>query len=150
MRTIFIETNLTKTILTSVILQRGSRQWSAPSAVTLAWPASARRQDQRREKETETGKRLDGYQKHIQQSLDFAFLDLEHFLYLEQAFFLTPAAEKTKTQRQNSSKKLKEKTQPLGGRSLPYAKLKKKLKLMKFSPQNSKLSKGQHFSYHFY
>ena len=41
-------------------------------------------------------------------------------------FFLTPAAEKTKTQGQNSSKKLKEKTQPLGGRSLPYAKLKKK------------------------
>ena len=45
-----------------------------------------------------------------------------------QAFFLTPAAEKTKTQGQNSSKKLKEKTQPLGGRSLPYAKLKKKTK----------------------
>ena len=43
-------------------------------------------------------------------------------------FFLTPAAEKTKTQGQNSSKKLKEKTQPLGGRSLPYAKLKKKTK----------------------
>ena len=61
---------------------------------------------------------------------------------LSAGFFLTPAAEKTKTQGQNSSKKLKEKTQPLGGRSLPYAKLKKKLKLMKFSPQNSKFSKG--------
>ena len=41
-------------------------------------------------------------------------------------FFLTPSAEKTKTQGQNSSEKLKEKTQLLGGRSLPYAKLKKK------------------------
>ena len=47
---------------------------------------------------------------------------------LRTGFFLTPAAEKTKTQGQNSSKKLKEKTQPLGGRSLPYAKLKKKTK----------------------
>ena len=54
-------------------------------------------------------------------------------------FFLTPPAEKTKTQGQNSSKKLKQKTQPLGGLSLPYAKLKKKLTLMKFSPQNSKI-----------
>ena len=43
-----------------------------------------------------------------------------------QAFFLTPAAEKTKTQGQNSSKKLKKKTQTLGGLSLPFAKLKKK------------------------
>ena len=41
-------------------------------------------------------------------------------------FFLTPPAEKTKTLGQNSSKKLKEKTQPLGGHSLPYAKLMKK------------------------
>ena len=30
-------------------------------------------------------------------------------------FFLTPAAEKTKTQAQNLRKKLKEKTQPQGG-----------------------------------
>ena len=30
-------------------------------------------------------------------------------------FFLTPAAEKTKAQAQNSSQKLKEKTQPQGG-----------------------------------
>ena len=50
---------------------------------------------------------------------------------LRQAFFLTPPAEKTKTQGQNSSKKLKEKTQPLGGLSLPYAKLKKKTKIYK-------------------
>ena len=42
--------------------------------------------------------------------------------------FLTPLAEKTKTQGQNSRKKLKKKTQPLGGLSLPYAKLKKKIK----------------------
>ena len=34
---------------------------------------------------------------------------------LKQAFFLTRAAEKTKTQAQNSSQKLKEKTQPQGG-----------------------------------
>ena len=46
-------------------------------------------------------------------------------------FFLTPPAEKTKTQGQNSSKKLKEKTQPLGGLSLPCAKLKKKTKIHK-------------------
>ena len=32
-----------------------------------------------------------------------------------QAFFLTSVAEKTKTQAQNSSQKLKEKTQPQGG-----------------------------------
>ena len=34
---------------------------------------------------------------------------------LDQALFLTPAAEKTKTQARNSSQKLKEKTQPQGG-----------------------------------
>ena len=34
---------------------------------------------------------------------------------LIQALFLTPATEKTKTQAQNSSQKLKEKTQPQGG-----------------------------------
>ena len=46
---------------------------------------------------------------------------------LMQAFFLTSAAEKTKTQGQNSSKKLKEKTQPLGATLLKFKKLKKKL-----------------------
>ena len=46
-----------------------------------------------------------------------------------QAFFLTPAAEKTKTQEKNSSQKLKEKTQPLGGFSLQVRKLKKKTKI---------------------
>ena len=35
--------------------------------------------------------------------------------YFKAGFFLTPAAEKTKTQAQNSRKKLKEKTQPQGG-----------------------------------
>ena len=40
--------------------------------------------------------------------------------------FVTPAAEKTKTQEKNSSQKLKEKTQPLGGFSLQVRKLKKK------------------------
>ena len=47
------------------------------------------------------------------------------------SFFNTCCAKKLKlmdkTQAKNS----------LGGLSLPYAKLKKKLKLMKFSPQNS-------------
>ena len=62
-------------------------------------------------------------------------------------FFLTPPAEKTKTQGQNSSKKLKKKTQPFGGLSLPYTKL-KKTKFVEFSPQNSKLSKGWHFLDH--
>ena len=36
-------------------------------------------------------------------------------LRVNPGFFLTPAAEKTKTQAQNSRKKLKEKTQPQGG-----------------------------------
>ena len=43
--------------------------------------------------------------------------------------FLTLAAEKTKTQEKNSSQKLKEKTQPLGGFSLQDRKLKKKTKI---------------------
>ena len=38
---------------------------------------------------------------------------------------LTPSTEKTKTQGQNSSKKLKKKTQPLGGTPLKFEKLKK-------------------------
>ena len=41
-------------------------------------------------------------------------------------FFLTPAAEQTKTQGKNSSQKLKEKTQPPGGFSLQLGKFKKK------------------------
>ena len=57
-------------------------------------------------------------------------------------FFLTPAAEKTKTQEKNSSQKLKEKTQHLGGFSLQFRKLKKKTE---FSSQNSKLLKGGTF-----
>ena len=57
--------------------------------------------------------------------------ELEKSLILDimQAFFLTPAAEKTKTQEKNSSQKLKEKTQPLGGFSLQVRKLKKKTKI---------------------
>ena len=65
-------------------------------------------------------------------------------------FFLTPPAEKTKTQGQNSSKKLKEKTQPLGGLSLPCEKLKKKTQIHKKIHQNSKFSKGWLFLCHFY
>ena len=45
---------------------------------------------------------------------------------LKQAFFLTPAAGKTKTQGKNSSQKLKEKTQPPGRFSLQLGKFKKK------------------------
>ena len=41
-------------------------------------------------------------------------------------FFLTSAAEKTKTQGQNSSKKLKEKTQPLGATLLKFVKTQEK------------------------
>ena len=56
-------------------------------------------------------------------------------------FFLTPLAEKTKTQGQNSSKKLKKKTQPLGGTPLKFEKLKKitKFLLKKFwgGPKNA-------------
>ena len=52
--------------------------------------------------------------------------------FVDQAFFSTPPAEKTKklkdkTQAKNSRKK----TQPLGGFSLPYAKLKGKTKISK-------------------
>ena len=51
-------------------------------------------------------------------------------LLLRSGFFLTLAAEKTKTQGQNSSKKLKEKTQPLGATMLKLKKLKKKTHLL--------------------
>ena len=57
-------------------------------------------------------------------------------------FFLTPPAEKTKTQGQNSSKKLKKKTQPLGGLSLPFAKLKKKTKFHETFSSKLKIFKG--------
>ena len=64
-------------------------------------------------------------------------------------FFSTPPAKKTKTQGQNSSKKLKEKTQPLGGLSLPYAKLKKKTKIPEIFSSKLKNFKGVAFLYHF-
>ena len=57
-------------------------------------------------------------------------------------FFLTPPAEKTKTQGQNSSKKLKKKTQPLGGLFLPYAKLKEKTKIPEIFSSKLKIFKG--------
>ena len=54
--------------------------------------------------------------------------------WISAGFFLTSTAEKTKTQGQNSSKKLKEKTQPLGSTLLKFVKLKKKTHLLdKFS-----------------
>ena len=65
---------------------------------------------------------------------------------LEQAFFLTPAAEKTKTQGQNSSKKLNL------WEDVPshMQNSRKKLNFMKLSHQNSKFSKGWRFLHHFY
>jgi len=57
-------------------------------------------------------------------------------------FFSTPPTEKTKTQGQNSSKKLKEKTQPWGGLSLPYAKLKEKTKIPEILSSKLKIFKG--------
>ena len=51
-------------------------------------------------------------------------------------FFLTPAAEKNKTQGQNSSKKLKEKTQPLGATLLQFVKTQEK------NSSFSKISRG--------
>ena len=62
------------------------------------------------------------------------FLIFSFLITHRPGFFLTSAAEKTKTQGQNSSKKLKEKTQPLGSTLLKFVKLKKKTHLLdKFS-----------------
>ena len=52
--------------------------------------------------------------------------------YLLQALFLTPATEKTKTQAQNSSQKLKEKTQPQGGTFLLLRKTPEKTHFYQF------------------
>ena len=46
------------------------------------------------------------------------------------SFFLTPATEKTKTQAENLSQKLKEKTQPQGDIFLLYEKLVKKTSIL--------------------
>ena len=46
--------------------------------------------------------------------------------WILQALFLTPAAEKTKTQAESSSQKLKEKTQPQGGTFLLFSKTQEK------------------------
>ena len=56
-------------------------------------------------------------------------------LLLVQAFFMTLAGTKTKTQAKNSSKELKEKTQLLGGFYLQFRKLKKRTE---FSSKRSK------------
>ena len=53
----------------------------------------------------------------------------QNWIWLLQAFFITPAAEKTKTQGKNSSQKLKEKTQLQGGFYHQFRKLKKKTKM---------------------
>ena len=55
---------------------------------------------------------------------------------LVQAFFITLAAEKNKTQGQNSSKKLKQKTQPLGATLLQFVKTQEK------NSSFSKISRG--------
>jgi len=74
-------------------------------------------------------------------------------------FFLTPAAEKTKTQGQNSSKKLKEKTQPLGATLLQFVKTQEKTHLLaKISRGTPKYAifitkyfqKGEHFGFFLY
>ena len=62
-------------------------------------------------------------------------------------FFITPAAEKTKTQGKNSSQKLKEKTQLQGGFYLQFRKLKKKTKI---SSKNSNFLKGWYCLCDFY
>ena len=61
--------------------------------------------------------------------------------------FLTPAAEKTKTQGKNSSQKLKEKTQPPGGFSLQLGRFKKKLN---FPIKTQRFLRGWDFLWHFY
>ena len=66
------------------------------------------------------------------------------------AVFTHRPPEKLKIKDKTEAKNSRKKTQPLGGLSLPYAKLKKKLKPMKFKPQNSKFSKGRLILYHFY
>ena len=48
---------------------------------------------------------------------------------LLQAFYFNTGRLKTKTQEKNSSQKIKDKTQPLGGFSLQVRKLKKKTKI---------------------
>ena len=68
------------------------------------------------------------------------------FLKICPRFFLTPPSEKTKIQRQNSRKKLNV-SEDFPSRMQTS---RKKLKFMKFSPQNSKFSKGWNFLYHFY
>ena len=63
-------------------------------------------------------------------------------VYRTGSFFQHLPPKKTKTQGQNSSKKLKKKTQPLGGLSLPYAKLKKKTKFHETFSSKLKIFKG--------
>ena len=68
---------------------------------------------------------------------------LVKFNGMGQAFFITSAAEKTKTQAENSSQKLKEKTQPQGVTFLFLKKLKKKSQFYWiFSKKNQKSFQG--------
>ena len=87
-------------------------------------------------------KRISLPPSHRKISYSIYFSNIVKVLCLGQAFFLTPPAEKTKTQGQNSSKKLKKKTQPLGGLSLPFAKLKKKTKFHETFSSKLKIFKG--------
>ena len=56
-----------------------------------------------------------------------------------QALFLTPAAKKTKTQAQNSSQKLKEKTQPQGGTFFILRKTLEKNSILPIFPLKTKI-----------
>ena len=57
-------------------------------------------------------------------------------------FFLTPAAEKTKTQAQNSREKLKEKTQPQGGTCLLLRETQEKTQFNQKKSKTRKVFKG--------
>ena len=59
-------------------------------------------------------------------TLSYKAIAFELFTLSSGSFFLTPAAEKTKTQGQNSSQKLKKKTEALGSNSSHGLKLKEK------------------------
>ena len=64
-------------------------------------------------------------------------------------FFLTPAAEKTKTQAENSSQKLKEKTQPQGGTFLLLRETQEKTQFFPKNSKNRKIFMGYLFLCHF-
>ena len=68
---------------------------------------------------------------------------------LNAGFFLTSVAEKTKTQAQNSSQKLKEKTQPQGGTFLLLRETQEKTQFFPKNSKNRKFFMGYLFLCHF-